>query len=73
MTKVLKVENLDCANCAAKMERGIKNLDGVKDCTLSFMTGRLTIDADETKFGEIIKAAAKLVKKIESGANLILK
>jgi copper chaperone CopZ len=73
MTKVFKIENLDCANCAAKMEKGIKNLDGVKSCSLSFITGRLTIEADETKFDEIINAAAKLIKKIESDAKLIAK
>jgi copper chaperone CopZ len=73
MTKIFKIENIDCANCAAKMEQGIKNLDGVKDCSLSFMTGRLTIDADETRFDEIINAAAKLIKKIESGARLVAK
>jgi copper chaperone CopZ len=73
MTKIFKIENIDCANCAAKMEQGIKNLDGVKSCALSFMTGRLTIDADETKFDAIIPAAAKLIKKIESGAKLVIK
>ena len=37
MKKTFALEDLDCANCAAKMENGIKKLDGVKDCSVSFM------------------------------------
>ena len=46
MRKSFKLENLDCANCAAKMENGIKNIDGVKSATVSFMTQKLVIEAD---------------------------
>ena len=46
MKKTFRLEELDCANCAAKMENGIKKLDGVQDAAVSFMTQRLTIEAD---------------------------
>ena len=51
MKKHFKLIDLDCANCAAKMEAAIKKLDGVHDATVSFMTQKLTLDADDTRFG----------------------
>ncbi len=45
MKKVLRLENLDCANCATKMENAIRKIDGVKDASVSFMTRKLTIEA----------------------------
>lgn len=65
MHKVLKMEDLDCANCAAKMERAINKIDGVSSARVSFMTQKLTIDADDHRFNEIIKKAQKACKKIE--------
>ena len=48
MKKKFKLTDLDCANCAAKMEDAIKKIDGVKEATVSFMTQKLTIEADES-------------------------
>ncbi|MDR3294156.1 MAG: heavy-metal-associated domain-containing protein [Clostridiales bacterium] len=72
MVKILKIENLDCANCAAKMERGIAALAGVKSCSISFLTGKVIIDAEENGMDDTLAAAVKIVKKIESGAKLKL-
>ena len=47
MKKKFKMVDLDCANCAAKMEDAIKKIDGVNDATVSFMMQKLTIDADD--------------------------
>ena len=47
MTKRFKLIDLDCANCAAKMETAIKKLDGVEDAAVSFMMQKLTVTADE--------------------------
>ena len=47
MKKKFKLEDLDCANCAAKMEDGIKKINGVKDASVSFMTQKMTIAAEE--------------------------
>lgn len=65
MTKIFKLENLDCANCAAKMERGIKAIDGVKDCTVSFMTQKMMLNADDNRFAEILELAKKAITKVD--------
>lgn len=71
MKKTYKLENLECANCAAKMERGINKLPGVKHATVSFMTSRLTIEADEGGFDEIVKQAQGICRKIEPDCKII--
>ncbi len=65
MKKVFKLENLDCANCAAKMERGINKVDGVASATVSFMTQKLTIEAEDSRFEEIMDEVVKVCKKVE--------
>ena len=66
MKKKFILEGLECANCAAKMEKAINELDGVKESTVNFMTQKLIIDGEDEKMPEIIQAAEKIVKKIES-------
>lgn len=61
------MENLDCANCAAKMETAIKKIDGVNDCSISFMTQKISIDAEVDKFDEVLTAAQKAVAKVDRG------
>ncbi len=73
MKKTFKLEDLDCANCAAKMENAIKKLDGVKDATVSFMTQKMTIEADDERFDEIVKAAVKCIARVEPDCRVILK
>lgn len=68
MKKTFAVEGVDCANCAAKIERGIQAMDGVSRCTLSFLTGKLMIEADDEKMDEIIGGAKKLMRKVEPDA-----
>ncbi|MHB8130765.1 MULTISPECIES: cation transporter [Lachnospiraceae] len=65
MKKTFRLEGLDCANCAAKMERAINELDGVKEATVNFMTTKLVIEGDDDKMPTIISEAEKVVKKIE--------
>ena len=71
MKKKFKMENLDCAHCAAKMEDLIKNIDGVQDVSISFMAQKLTIEADEDKFDEIMKQAVKACAKIEPDCKIL--
>ena len=71
MKKRFKLENLDCANCAAKMEAAIKKLPGVHDATVSFMTQKLTLDADDDRFEEILDEAARLCKKVEPDCTIV--
>lgn len=65
MKKIFILEELDCANCAAKMENGINELDCVNKATVTFMTKKLVLEADEDKMEKAIEEAAKVVKKIE--------
>lgn len=73
MIKVFQLEDLDCANCAAKMEEAIAKLKGVSSASVSFLTQKLSIEAQEEDFDRIVKEAAKLIKKIEPDCRLILK
>lgn len=71
MKKSYKLHDLDCANCAAKMEAAISKIDGVNKATVSFMTQKLTIDADDGKFEEILEKAASAISKIEPDCRII--
>ncbi|MGN0443589.1 MAG: cation transporter [Acutalibacteraceae bacterium] len=65
MKKVFKLDELDCANCAAKMENAINKLDGVEKATVNFMMKKLTIVADESVMDKIVDEAQRAIKKIE--------
>ena len=66
MKKRFKLEGLECGNCAAKMEKAINELDGVKEATVNFMTQKLVIEGEDEKMPTIIEEAEKVVKDIES-------
>ena len=65
MNKKFKQHDLDCANCAAKMEEAIKKIEGVSDATVSFMTQKMTIEGDDSRFDEIMKEVVSACKKVE--------
>ena len=65
MKKKFKLQDLDCANCAAKMEDLIKKIDGVNDASVSFMTQKMMVDADDARFDEIMKEVVEVCKKVE--------
>jgi len=65
MKKTYNLQNLDCAHCAALMETGIRKISGVSDASVSFMTQKLTITADDARFDEIMQEIKKTCKKIE--------
>ncbi len=71
MKKVFMLEDLDCAHCAAKMEDAIAKLDGVNSVTVSFLAQKLTIDADDASFDDVLKKAVKIIKKIEPDCKVI--
>ena len=64
MQKKFKIE-VDCANCAAKIETAIKELPGVKNASVSFMAQKLLLEADDDKFDAVLKDADKAAKKVE--------
>lgn len=72
MKKKFALEDLDCANCAAKMEAAIKKIDGVQDAAVSFMTQKLTIEAEDGRFEDVMKQVVKVCKKIEPDCTIVL-
>ncbi|MBO5747110.1 MAG: cation transporter [Clostridia bacterium] len=73
MKKVFRLEELDCAHCAQKMEDGIRKLDGVINVQVNFLSQKLTLEAADERFDEILKDAKKIIKKIEPDCTLIEK
>ena len=66
-----RLEDLDCANCAAKMERAVAKIDGVNEVSISFMGQRMSIDADEGRFEEIMDRVVKACKKVEPDCTIV--
>lgn len=71
MKKKFKLQDLDCANCAAKMEEAIKRIDGVESATVSFMTQRLTIEAPEERMDEIMEQVVAACKRVEPDCKIL--
>ena len=65
MKKKFKLTDLDCANCAAQMEEAIKKIEGVKDANVSFMMQKMTIEADDDRFDQIMEQVVEVCRKVE--------
>lgn len=65
MRKTIKLQDLDCANCAAKMEAAIAKLPGVVEAKVNFMGQRMILEAPDDKFADILAEAKRIAKKIE--------
>ena len=65
MKKVFRLEDLDCAHCAAKMEDAINKIDGVECAQVNFLSQKLTLEAADEQFDAVLKQAVKACKKIE--------
>ena len=72
MKKRFELVDLDCANCAAKMEDAIKKVDGVKDATVSFVMQKMTVEADDARFDDIMKEIVKVCKRVEPDCEIVL-
>ena len=72
MKKVFRLRDLDCANCASKMENAISKIDGVNSVTISFMTQKMTLDVAEDRFDDILKEAVKVCRKVEPDCEIML-
>jgi len=72
MKKKFNLQDLDCANCAVKMEAAIKKIDGVNDAGVNFLTQKMTIDADDARFDEIMKEVVKVCKKVEPDCVILM-
>ena len=71
MKKTYKIE-VDCANCAAKMEQAIKKIDGVTNASVSFLLQKMTVETDRDSLDEIMEKAAKACKKVEPDCEIYL-
>ncbi|MBR5386660.1 MAG: heavy-metal-associated domain-containing protein [Clostridiales bacterium] len=72
MKKTFELEDLDCANCARKMQEAVEKLDGVNSCSVNFMTQKMILDADDAKFDIILQEAIKVMKKVEPDCTVFL-
>ena len=64
------LEDLDCANCALKIEEGVKNIEGVTACSVSFVTEKMIVEIEDGKEKEVEKEIKKVLKKIEPDTTL---
>lgn len=71
MKKVYRMRNLDCANCAAKMEKAIAGLAGVASVRVNFMTQKMTLEADDAVFEHLLDEAERLIRKVEPDCRVI--
>ena len=71
MKKIIKLENLDCANCAAKMESAINKIEGVESATVNFMTQKIKLELREENYDTIMTEIKKVCKKIEPDCTIL--
>ena len=72
MRKVFKLDEIDCAVCAGKLEDAIKKLDGVEDAKINFLTQKLTPVADDADFDTVLDAVVKLTASIEPDCEILV-
>lgn len=72
MKKKFKLEDLDCAHCAAKMEEAIKKIDGVNDVSVNFLAQKMTIDAADERFDAIMEEVKAACAKVEPDCKILM-
>lgn len=73
MKKTFSMKNLDCANCAAKMEKRISKISGVSAVTVSFFAQKLVLEADDARWDDIVREACDAVKHVDPDCSVIVK
>ena len=73
MKKTYARDELDCANCGLKMEEAVRKIEGVKSVNISFMTQKITLEADDADFDRVLKEAVKACKKVEPDCRIVVK
>ena len=71
MKKVFKLEGLDCAHCAAKIEERVSKLEGVKSVVINFMTTKMTLESIDENIGEVVERVKKLINEVEPNVNMV--
>lgn len=72
MKRKFRLQNLDCANCAAKMEDAVRKIPGVQEVSISFMMQKMTLEAPDERFDEILAQAVAACAKIEPDCTILL-
>lgn len=72
MKKTFELEDLDCANCARKMQEAIEKIPGVTSCSVNFMTQKMILEADDSNYDAILKEAVKTIAKVEPDCTVLL-
>ena len=71
MKKIFKLEDLDCAHCAAKMQDAAAKIDGVNSVTVNFFAQKLVLDADDARFDEVLAEVKRVIKKVEPDCRVV--
>ena len=71
MKKVFKLEGLDCAHCAAKIEERVSKLEGVKSVVINFMTTKMTLESIDENIEEVVEKVKKLINEVEPDVNMV--
>ena len=71
MTKTYKMQDLDCANCARKMEDAIRKLEGVTEVHVNFLTQKMILTADDARFEEIVREAAMCIRRVDPDCQVV--
>ena len=71
MKKVFKLEGLDCAHCAAKIEEKVSKLEGVESVVLNFMTTKMTLESVDENIADVVEKVKKLINEVEPDVNMI--
>ncbi len=72
MKKTFLLDEIDCANCAAKFERAVNEIDGVQSATVNFFAQKLILEADDDKFDAVVKQVVKVAKKVVPDCEIVL-
>ncbi|MBQ1976671.1 MAG: cation transporter [Clostridia bacterium] len=72
MTKTYKLQDLDCANCARKMEDAIRKLEGVTEVHVNFLTQKMILTADDARFEEIVREAVKCIRRVDPDCQVVM-
>lgn len=71
MKKIFVLEGLDCANCAAKIENALNEIDEVASASVSFMSQKMTLEAADEDFETALQKAEKIISRVDPDVTLV--
>lgn len=71
MKKIFKIQGLDCASCALKIENKIRELENINDVSINFLTEKFLLDAKDEFFEEILEKSKNIIRKVEPDAEIL--